>query len=223
MWQRQTDLKSALPTSPVRSPAHDGRRAAARRKRHASRGCGVTDTRMPQRWISDTRFTRLSGDAFKLFTFGLMFSVANRREGLLLDDDLPDLPRVNLDRASELERAGLWVREGCGWRIAEHAATQTSIAELDAAERARIAARDRKARQRQRERDEDSGLQSRVTSQARPGQERPGQANDKGGSQIKEINVKDLGDWPEVAKPGSPAAFEAPQRLISQRPAGDRS
>lgn len=180
----------------------------------------MTDTRMPQRWITDTRFTRLSGDAFKLFTFGLMFSVANRREGLLLDDDLPDLPRVSLDRASELERAGLWTRESAGWRIAEHAATQTSITELEAAERARIAARERKARQRQRERDSDSGLESRVTSQARPGQERPGQANDKGRSQMEEINVKDVVDWPDVAKPGS---FEASRRFISQRPADDRS
>lgn len=158
---------------------------------------------MPERWITDTRFTRLSGDAFKLFAFGLLFAVANRREGLLHDDDLPDLPRVDLKRMAELEKAGLWTREGDGWRIAEYAGTQTSLAELEAMDRARILARDRKARQRQREKAEaESGQMSRVTSQARTGQARLGQANDKGTSHI-EVNVKEGGDWPTPAVPGS--------------------
>lgn len=189
---------------------------AARHKRNAPRrlatlGATVTDARYPERWLSDTRFTRLSGDAFKLFMLGLTFSVANRREGLLHDDDLPDIPRVDLQRIPELERAGLWTREGGGWRIAEYATTQTSLAELDAAERARVFARERKARQRQRERAEsDSSQMSRVTSQDRPGQDRPGQANDIEGSRIEEINVKEEGaqEWPAVAVPGQAPAAE---------------
>jgi hypothetical protein len=108
----------------------------------------MTDARFPERWLNDTRLTRLSGDAFKLFAFGLMFSVANRREGVLSGDDLEDIPRVDRSLASDLERAGLWKRQPGGWLIVDNAETQTSNAELDASARARQAARVKKANQR---------------------------------------------------------------------------
>lgn len=171
----------------------------------------VVDARFPERWLNDTRITRLSGDAFKLFGLGLIFAVANKREGFLYEDDLEDIKRVDRSRIFELEQAGLWKRDGNGWRLDEYSETQTSLAELEASARARVLARDRKVRQRKKERAEDEGadgLMSRVTSQARPGQDRTGV---EGGTP----NTQQQADegWPDVAPVGegvdSPSAWNS--------------
>lgn len=190
----------------------------------------VVDARFPERWLNDTRITRLSGDAFKLFGLGLMFAVANKREGFLYEDDLDDIKRIDRSRVFELEQAGLWERDGNGWRLDEYAETQTSLAELEASARARVLARDRKVRQRKRERaeDDDAGLKSRVTSQARTGQARtgveegtssrdgdtdeswPSPAPVGAGFDLAD-DVKDGKDWPVVSVPGQRQEPDPPQ------------
>jgi hypothetical protein len=189
----------------------------------------VVDARFPERWLNDKRIVRLSGDAFKLWGLGILYSVANRQEGFLHEGDLRYIHDVDASRAFELEKAGLWSRDGDGWQMAEYEDTQTSLAELDAAANARRAARDKKARQRARTKQaDDSDLVSPGTPQARTGQARTGaegepsntqQQSDEGwpevtpvgaGSGFSSPNVKDSSDWP-----GSPS-------IPGQRPESGR-
>ncbi|MCW6008704.1 hypothetical protein K1W54_29780 [Micromonospora sp. CPCC 205371] len=169
-------------------------------------GRPVVDVRFPAPWIFEKRFKGLSGDATKLFLFGYGYSVFNELEGRIPDDDLPDIPGVNLACVQELERAGLWTRDGSGWLLARYSETQSTLAELAAAARARIAARDRKARQRVREKGEDdAGLMSRVTPQERRGKDRTGV---EGGTP----NTQQQADegWPDVAPVGAGSGFSSP-------------
>jgi hypothetical protein len=108
----------------------------------------VVDARIPERWLNDRRITRLSDPGWRLHTFALLWSVANRTEGWLDEDDLADIPRVDPKRMAELEAAGLWEQHGGQWAFVDFDSTQTTNAELDAAEAARKAAREKKARQR---------------------------------------------------------------------------
>ena len=179
----------------------------------------MTDARLPERWLNDRRLARLSDAAFRLYVTALMWAVANRTEGLLAADDLPLMPRVDLGRVDELEKAGLWTRDQDGWLIAEFVETQTSNEQLAATARARLLARDRKARQRAREREEKNASSRDVTrdytGQDRPGQDRPGQdrprqeelsarVEDNGaacvscGQPVEE--VRRAGGWPECGK-----------------------
>jgi len=48
----------------------------------------VTDARFPERWLNDRRVLRLSDPAFRLFVIPLTWSVSNRTDGDLYDDDL---------------------------------------------------------------------------------------------------------------------------------------
>jgi hypothetical protein len=92
----------------------------------------VTDARYPDRWLSDRRLLRLSGDAFKLYVTSLVWAVTNRTDGELLRTDLPLIPGVDVRCAAELVAAELWQRETDGWLIVDFATTQTSRSELDA-------------------------------------------------------------------------------------------
>lgn len=154
----------------------------------------MTDARHPDRWLTDRRILRLSAAAYQLYSFALMWSVANRTDGVVSDDDLPLLPRVDLDRIHELEKVGLWTRQGDCWLIIDFAATQTPRAQLEGIEHRRKTDRERAARYREKkagksddvDRDQEADIQdrSRVTSRdesrddkgkARLGQDRQGQ------------------------------------------------
>jgi hypothetical protein len=108
----------------------------------------MTDARLPERWITDRRVLLASPQAWRLYTLSLMYSVANRSDGLLLPDDLQLIPTVDPDCAAELVKLGLWERCRGGWRVADFAATQSSRDELDQLERIRAADREKKRRQR---------------------------------------------------------------------------
>lgn len=118
----------------------------------------VVDARFPERWLNDKRITRLSGEAFKLFMFAMGWSVANKTDGALTEDDLEDVPRVDRSLSVDLEKAGLWRRQGNGWMITVFDGTQTPRAQLEALEAKRLHERDRAQRYRDRKKaDPDAG------------------------------------------------------------------
>lgn len=108
----------------------------------------MTDARLPERWLNDRRLLRLSDAAYRLHTTGILWCVANRTDGVLADEDLPLLPRVDQAAAAELGAAQLWERVAGAWLIADFAATQTSAHELAVLENARRREREKKQRQR---------------------------------------------------------------------------
>lgn len=108
----------------------------------------MTDVRLPERWITDRRVLLTTPPVWRLYTFALMYSVANRSDGVILPDDLQMMPTISADCAAELVKLGLWERRRDGWRITDFTATQSSRDELDQLERIRAAERDKKRRQR---------------------------------------------------------------------------
>lgn len=109
----------------------------------------MTDARLPDRWLSDRRFLRLSGEAFKLYAVMLLFSVANRTDGHIDDEDMALLPGVDPGNVAELDDVGIVEPTDDGWLLTEFASTQTSRAELEAGEESRRLERLRKARERE--------------------------------------------------------------------------
>jgi hypothetical protein len=108
----------------------------------------MTDARFPERWLNDRRIVRLPDDAFRLFVLSLAWSVANRTDGVLSDEDLSLLPGAAPQCARRLARDGLWERAGGRWLITVYEATQTTAAELASLDTARAADRARKRRER---------------------------------------------------------------------------
>lgn len=192
----------------------------------------VVDVRFPAPWIFEKRFKRLTGDALKLFLFGYGYSVFNEMEGRIPDDDLAEIPGVNLAAVQELAAVGLWTRDGDSWVLDRYDETQSSLAELAAASRARVLARDRKARQRSKEKSEsDAHLKSRVTSEDRKGKDRTGvevgnsstaRDPDEGwpppapvGAGFDPADDRKLGtDWPVTAVPGQRRDPEPPPQFV---------
>ena len=110
----------------------------------------MTDARFPERWLNDRRVLRLSDAGFRLYLMALTWSVANRTDGVLYDDDLMLMVTVDPRRAAELEKAGLWRREKDYWVIVEFTGTQSSRNDLEVLENTRRREREKKARQRAR-------------------------------------------------------------------------
>jgi hypothetical protein len=108
----------------------------------------VTDTRLPERFITDRRIRRLTDAAHRLYVNAMVWSVANRTDGVIYDDDLALIPDIDRDRADELIKAELWRRDRDRWLIVDYAATQTSKHELEVLENVRRRDREKKARQR---------------------------------------------------------------------------
>jgi hypothetical protein len=108
----------------------------------------MTDTRFPERFITDRRIRRLSDPAHRLYVNAMVWSVVNRTDGVIYDDDLPLIPDVDQASADELIKAELWRRDKDRWRIVDFAATQTSKHELEVLENVRRREREKKARQR---------------------------------------------------------------------------
>jgi hypothetical protein len=150
----------------------------------------VTDARYPERWLNDRRILRLSDPAFRLFVTALVWSVANRTEGVIDEADLSLIPQVDGDRSAELAKAGLWHREHDTWVIDCFADSQTSKSQLDGLDLKRRQDALRAATYRARK--------SRDSSRDDKGQARPGQA--RTGSEEKELEEQaEQEAWPTVA------------------------
>lgn len=152
----------------------------------------MTDARYPERWLNDRRLLRLSDAGHRLFVTSLAWSVSNRTDGVLHDDDLCLIPRADTGRAEELEKAGLWERDRDRWVVVEYASTQTTAAQLAGLDHKRVVDRERQARHRARAsataestaapprdvtRDTTRDVAGEATrdTKARPGQARTGQ------------------------------------------------
>lgn len=185
----------------------------------------MVDARFPERWLNDKRITRLSGDAFKLFMFAMGWSVANRTDGAITEDDLEDVPRVDRSVSVDLEKAGLWRREGRGWMITVFDGTQTPRAQLEALEAKRLHERDRAQRYRDRKKsgpDESCRHADDARDDIRTGQDRPGVEGEEllqqrdgnegwpvtapvGAGFDLADDVNERKDWPVVSVPGQRA------------------
>jgi hypothetical protein len=108
----------------------------------------VRDARFPERWLNDRRVLRLSDAAFRLFVISLAWSVANKTDGYLPDEDLALIPGVNLEAAAALYDAELWWSHMHGAQITEFEETQTTSGDLQALANARRRQRDKMRRRR---------------------------------------------------------------------------
>jgi hypothetical protein len=139
----------------------------------------MTDARFPERWLNDRRIMCLPDDAFRLFVVSLAWSVANRTDGRIYDDDLSLIP-ASARGSGQLAKTGLWERVADYWQIGEFEETQTTREDLDHLALQRRKARDRKRAERARRggrvpRDvtRDVTTDSTRTGQARPYEQQP--------------------------------------------------
>ena len=123
-----TRCKFLHPHAPDRMPAASRARVGVL---HHARRCVMTDARFPERWLNDRRVLRLPDDAFRLFVCGLAWSVANKTDGYLSDEDLALIPGVNLEAAAALYDAELWWGHMHGAQITVFEETQTSRDDLE--------------------------------------------------------------------------------------------
>lgn len=105
----------------------------------------MTDARLPERLLMDVRVSRLSADAWRSYTYSLMWAVSNRTEGYLQPDDLTLIPLFRAGDEDHLVKAGVWQAWGRGWHIVDFDLTQTTKAQLEAAEKKRFHDRQRQA------------------------------------------------------------------------------
>lgn len=155
----------------------------------------MTDARLPERLLNDRRFLRLSPHGMQLWVMGLLWSVANRTDGVLDADDLAMIPRVDQERAVELEKLNLWERDGDRWLILDFNDTQTPRAQLEGLEHRRRQDRERASRYRENRKRRDSSRDDK-------GQDRQGQ--DRQGTYVGRDDEKPEADdgWPTPAVPG---------------------
>jgi hypothetical protein len=136
----------------------------------------MPDARFPERWLNDRRLVRLPDAAFRLFVISLAWSVANRTDGRIYDDDLPLIPGGhNGGHVWILSDTGLWIRchDRSYWLIADFEETQTTREQLEATATARQKARDKKRRQRAAASAVPGTSPGTTLGQDRPGQDRP--------------------------------------------------
>jgi hypothetical protein len=178
----------------------------------------VTDARLPERWLNDRRLLRLPDDAFRLFVTSLMWSVANKTDGVLYDDDLPLIPSANPSLAGQLAKAGLWKREWDRWLIVEFEETQTTRADLEALARGRRAQRDKKRRQRATKAARASSVPGDVPGDTpRTGQDRTGKAprNVVPGKERAEVEDSLDGSAPKATTQGGPGGRRVPPGTVA--------
>jgi hypothetical protein len=108
----------------------------------------MTDTRLPEHYLTSPALEGLTDSAFRVFINGLMFSVTHGTDGKLAVRSLrwlhPDVPALE-PAAAELTAAGLWRRTENGWSIVDFLKWQTPAADVEAG---RAKARDNRRRQR---------------------------------------------------------------------------
>jgi hypothetical protein len=184
----------------------------------------MTDARLPERWLNDRRVIRLTDGAFRTFVTSLVWSVANRTDGVIDPDDLDLVHGASRDKVPELVAAGLYEPAGSVHLIVDFAATQTSRDELRILENVRRQDREKKARQRARKSEESEHLSPGMSPGTpspgtvpgdRAGQDRQdrqdrqaltGAPTLQGGHAAGSGAALDDCDWPPVRLPGSGAS-----------------
>lgn len=99
----------------------------------------MTDARHPERWLNDLRFQEISAEDYRAYSFALMWSVANRTDGIITPSRLRFIPTMTEETPPRLVAADLWVWQPAnnGWYMREFTTTQTTRRELEAAQKAR--------------------------------------------------------------------------------------
>lgn len=140
----------------------------------------MTDARIPERYLMRREVLERTPVEFQSWIMATVWCVANRTEGVVLQGDLRHIPCFTEAAIPVLVSVGLWEAIDGGWLIVDFDETQTSKAQLDAADKARRADRDRKRAQRAARKAEasktgvsgrtsegTSGRTSKATTQAR--------------------------------------------------------
>lgn len=131
----------------------------------------MTDARYPAAWLMDPTLQRLSDRAHRGFVLALAWAVSARTDGIIRFDDLDLIPGFPRGVEEELAKAEVWAVLDEGWLIVWFALTQTSRAEFEQLDHARLKAREKKARQRAKA----AAGQTDVPGDSPPGQT-PGQS-----------------------------------------------
>jgi hypothetical protein len=108
----------------------------------------VTDAHFPERWLNDRRILRLPPEAFRFFVLSLTWSLANRTDGVIYDDDLALIPGSDPGAVDVLAKADLWKRTADYWLITVYAGTQTTAEKLEQLDANRAAEAASKKRRR---------------------------------------------------------------------------
>ncbi|PZF61883.1 hypothetical protein DEJ33_15735 [Curtobacterium sp. MCPF17_047] len=108
----------------------------------------MTDARFPERYLSDRRVLKLKPDVFRGWVLTTAWSVSNRTDGYVAQDDLPLLPFMPQNGPATLVSLDLWAAVEGGWLISDFEQTQTSKHDLEVLDNMRRAQRQKKARQR---------------------------------------------------------------------------
>mgnify|MGYP007002577545 FL=1 len=138
----------------------------------------------------------------------LMYAVSNRTDGQLAEDDLEAIPHFDRKHIESFIAADLWRQEGSAWVIADYMATQTSRAQLEAAELARVKEAQRSALNRARARASAVGREPEVRRTA--DSTAYGTAYDTGQARQGQDRQKTLSpESQSTAEPSSPKALEA--------------
>ena len=93
----------------------------------------------------------------------LSWAASNRTDGVIEPEDVALIPNFAAGAAKKLVEVGLWaphIGAGRGWQIVHFPATQTTAAELRAAEQKRTREREKKARQRAAHKGDEDGTSS---------------------------------------------------------------
>jgi len=160
----------------------------------------VTDTRLPEHYLTSPTLDALTSDAFRVYVNSLIWSNAHGTDGVLPTRALrllhPDGTRHDL--ADELVAVGLLEQSDDGYTVRDFLTYQSSAKSV---ETARELARDRKRRQREREQEEalsrvTDPVTSRGTSRGRP-EDRTGTGQDspKGDRYVTRGTPDDKDDW----------------------------
>ena len=111
------------------------------------------DARYPERYLHDRRLVRLTDAEHRAYVLALVWSVANRTDGVIAVGDLDALPlAVTRETLAGLEQAELATEQlldgDLVWLLTDYAETQSTRAELDSLDAARRAKRANAARAR---------------------------------------------------------------------------
>jgi hypothetical protein len=135
----------------------------------------MTDARLPERWLNARKFRRLTDREWRSYTHALMWSVANRTDGVIEHRDIGDIPGFDPACVPAFVDAGIWSRIDDGWLIADYLTTQSSRAQLERDDRNRERNRERQRRHRAKPETADSGHVTRDITGDHAGQDRTGQ------------------------------------------------
>jgi hypothetical protein len=155
----------------------------------------MTDARLPERWLNDRRFLRLSDSAYRSYFQLLLWSVSNRSDGEVDVEDIALIPTFDTQQAPALIAAGLIEDAGRALIIVDFEHTQTSRSELETLANNRKREREKKRKQRAKDRP--------ALSEVEP----PTVLRQSAQRTREEVNREPVTDWPTAQIPDAEEPF----------------